>query len=193
MRQILFILLAFFSASFLFAQKGKKEINIGNDLYKSGKYAEAEKAYKKNLGKNPNSFEGTFNLGNSYYKQGKYADAVDEYEHSTMMSIDSIQQANSYHNMGNSYYKAQQYDKSANAYKASLRLNPNDNQTRYNLALAQQKLKQQQQENPPPQPEEMQDKTAEQLLDAFNQDQQKLQEKMKQQVPPSQRQVEKDW
>jgi tetratricopeptide (TPR) repeat protein len=192
MKQMLFII-SFLVPFSLFAQKEKKEINAGNDLYKSGKYADAEKAYKQGLAKNANSFEGNFNLGNAYYKQGKYSEASQEFEQTTMLTGDSLQQAKSFHNQGNAYYQQQQYEKSINAYKASLRLNPNDEQTRYNLALAQQKLKQQQQENPPPKPEEMQDKTAQQLLDAFNQDQQKLQEKMKQQVPPSQRQVEKDW
>ncbi len=192
MKQLLLILLSAFASFSIFAQKEKKEINSGNNFYKSGKYADAEKAYKESLSKNANSFEGNFNLGNTYYKQGKYTEAAEEFERTTMLTTDSVRQAKSFHNQGNSYYKGQQYDKSVNAYKASLRLNPNDEQTRYNLALAQEKLKQQQQENPP-KPEEMQDKTAQQLLDAFNQDQQKLQEKMKQQVPPSQRQVEKDW
>ncbi len=178
---------------FLFAQKERKEVNEGNDLYKSGNYAAAAKQYKKGTEKNNTSFEATFNLGNAYYKQGKYDDALAQYQQARALTQDSLRQAKTYHNAGNAHYQAKEYDKSVDAYKSSLRLNPKDDQTRYNLALAQQKLKQQQQQDKNQQEkQEMSDQTAKQMLDNFDQQQQELQQKM-QQAKPQTRQVEKDW
>ena len=52
--------------------------------------------------------------------------------------------ANINHNLGNSLLKENKIDLAIEAYKTSLRINPNDEDTRYNLAYAQ-KMKQQQQ------------------------------------------------
>ena len=53
--------------------------------------------------------------------------------------------ANINHNLGNSLLKENKIDLAIEAYKTSLRINPNDEDTRYNLAYAQ-KMKQQQQQ-----------------------------------------------
>ena len=42
--------------------------------------------------------------------------------------------------MGNAYFKLDDYSKSIDFYKTSLRINPNDDETRRNLALAKEKL-----------------------------------------------------
>ena len=96
--------------------------------------------------------------------------------------------------MGNSYYKAEDYGQSIEAYKNSLKNNPKDEETRFNLALAQQKLQQQQQQqqNQDQQNQDQMDKeTAEQILNAFAEQEEDTQEKLQQK--PSQRSLEKDW
>ena len=50
-----------------------------------------------------------------------------------------------YHNMGVLLQASKDYAKAVDAYKMSLRNNPADDETRYNLALAQKMLKDQQQ------------------------------------------------
>ena len=58
---------------------------------------------------------------------------------------DKMKLAHIYHNMGVLFQAGKDYAKAVDAYKMSLRNNPADDETRYNLALAQKMLKDQQQ------------------------------------------------
>ena len=122
--------------------------------------------------------------------------------------------AATYHNMGNAHYCMQQFDKAVDAYQKALRYNPKDDDSRYNLVKAMQQQKQQQQEQqqqqqeqqqeqkndsiqqpPPPQPQpenQMDQETAEQILQALEQDEQETQEKLQRQQGKKRR-VEKNW
>lgn len=55
--------------------------------------------------------------------------------------------ASVFHNLGDISMQSKEYQKSVEAFKQSLRLNPKDDETRYNLALAQKLLENQQNEN----------------------------------------------
>jgi len=58
--------------------------------------------------------------------------------------------AKAYHNLGNSYMQQKEWGKSVDAYKDALKINPSDQDTKYNLAYAKKHLiqqKQQQQKN----------------------------------------------
>ena len=109
--------------------------------------AEAEANYKKSLSTNNKSIEGNYNLGNSLYKQGKIEEAEKQFQSiASDKNMNDEQKAMLYHNYGNSLLKDQKYEESINAYKNSLKLNPKDNDTRYNLAYAKARLQQQQQQ-----------------------------------------------
>ncbi len=130
----------------VFAQKENKFIRSGNNQYDDQKYKEAEVDYMKALEKNPESFKGQYNLGGALYKQENYKDASDLYNSLASKTPDQEQQANAYYNLGNSLLKAQKYPESIDAYKKSLRLNPSDEDARYNMEFAKKMLKQQQQQ-----------------------------------------------
>ena len=137
-----------FSAGILTAQNDNAEIRKGNKQYKEGKYKEAEIDYRKALEKAPKSVKGEYNLGNSLYKQSNWEEAGRSYMNSAgkMSDKDAAGKAAAYYNLGNSYLKAEKYAEGIEAYKQSLRLNPNDQDTRYNLSYAMKKLQQQQQQ-----------------------------------------------
>ena len=128
------------------AQKEKKFIHEGNKLYENKKYSEAEKNYQQSLNKNKDSYKGNFNLGDAYYKQGKYEEATQQFQALTHKATSKDTLSKAYHNLGNSLMKSKKYEESINAYKNALKNNPNDEDTRYNLAYAQQMIKQQQQQ-----------------------------------------------
>lgn len=129
-----------------FAQNERKFIRQGNNDYKKTNYTEAEELYRKALEKKPQSVEANYNIGNVQYKQKKYMDAVNKYSALTNSTNDKVEKANIYYNLGNSYLKAQKLDESIKSYKESLRLNPTDKETKFNLAYAQRLLVQQQQQ-----------------------------------------------
>jgi Ca-activated chloride channel family protein len=128
------------------AQKEKKFILDGNKNYAEKKYDVAEKNYKQALGKNKNSYQSNFNLGDAYYQQGKYDQATEQFQALTHRATSKDTLSKAYHNLGNSLLKSKKYKESVDAYKNALKNNPNDEDTRYNLACAQQYLKQQQQQ-----------------------------------------------
>lgn len=232
-----------FGSGVVFAQKAeRKNVREGNKLYKAEKYTEAEIAYRKGVDVNPRSTEGTYNLGNALYKQGKLPEAAEQYQliagqaQKMMETAEGKERlAEVFHNTGNIFMQNKDYAKSIEAYKQSLRVNPKDDETRYNLALAQKLLEdqqnddqgqddkqdeqnqdqdqnqdqqdqQQQQQNQDDQKEDrtqeeeqpneqMSQDNAQQILDAFLQDEKDTQEKVKkaQMEQRERRRTEKEW
>jgi len=130
------------------AQKESGDVRSGNKLYKAQKFTEAEIAYRKGLLKNQNSVEANYNLGNALFKQKKYADALEQYKIIIALQPKEKERlAAAYHNIGNSLLVDNKIEQSIEAYKLALKNNPKDNETRYNLAYAQELLKQQQKNN----------------------------------------------
>ncbi len=125
----------------------KQILRKGNDLFKERKYVDAEVKYKKALKQNPNYEKAVYNLGNSVYEQNRFKEALPYYEFVSKSTKDKKTKLETFHNIGNTTMKLKQYDKAVAAYKNSLRLNSKDDETRYNLALAQKLLKDQQQQN----------------------------------------------
>ncbi len=131
-----------------FGQKDNPFIRKGNKLYDKGKFKEAEIDYRKAMEMVPASAKSTFNLGNSLYRQENYEEAERNFINAAglLKPADQAARAGAFHNLGNTYLKAEKYRESVEAYKQALRLNPDDEDTRYNLAYAQRKLMQQQQQ-----------------------------------------------
>lgn len=178
-----------------YAQQEAPDVRKGNKQYQKQDYTAAEVDYRRGLEKNPNSFEAHYNLGNALFKQDKYPEAQAEWQKAAQLieGEDNKQQlSESYHNLGNAYFAQQQYDKAVAAYKESLRNNPKDNDTRYNLVKALQMLQQQQQQQNQDQNKDQnqqQDQQQQQNQDQQNQDQNKDEQNQDQQ---QQQQEEQD-
>ena len=172
------------------AQQEKKYVKEGNKNYQDKKYDDAEKNYKQALSKNKNSYKANFNLGDAYYKQGKYKEAAEQFQNITHIASSKDTLAKAYHNLGNSLLKAKQYQESVDAYKNALKNNPNDADTRYNLACAQQYLKQQQQQQQKKQDkkDDKKDKKDQDKKDKDKKDQDKKDDQKKDQKQDQQKQ-----
>lgn len=148
MKQLIGILLFLLQGSLLYAQHEKGYIKKGNDLYQQQKYTEAEASYRRSVEKKNQTTEGNFNLGDALYKQKKFADAGKQFNKIAESSGNNkALMAQAYHNLGNTLLSDKKLEESIAAYKKSLINNPKDDETRYNLAYAQEMLKKQQQQN----------------------------------------------
>lgn len=146
-KQGLLFLLGFMTLVFnVNAQHINKQIRSGNALYQDKKFAEAEQKYQAALKKDKDSKEAGFNLGDAYYSQKKFDEATEQFNAIAKTSTDKKLQSKAYHNLGNAYLQNKKYEESVNAYKNALKLNPEDEDSRYNLAYAKSKLVQQQQQ-----------------------------------------------
>ena len=163
----------------------RKQIRSGNKLFGKEQYTEAEIAYRKALEVNANSPQATYNLGNALYKQEKAQDAMNQYQSALAQAEGNpSRQASVLHNMGNIFMQAGDYAHAVAAYRQSLLNRPGDDETRYNLALAQALLRQQQQQQ---QQQQNQDQQQEQQQDR-QQDQQQQQEQQQQDQQQQQQQ-----
>jgi len=139
----IFILLSIFVCAGGFAQSDRQYIRNGNKLFHQQNYAKAEVEYRKAVSKNPNNSQAIYNLGNALLMQQKDSAATSLFQKSGKIETSKIRKAMSYHNIGVICQKHQMYGDAIIAYKEALRNNPNDNQTRYNLALCKRLLKNQ--------------------------------------------------
>jgi tetratricopeptide (TPR) repeat protein len=170
------------------AQQPAKFIRKGNSEYGDAKYKDAEINYRKALDKSPQSVKATYNLGDALYKQGDYEKAASSFSNITgQRSLSDKSKAAAFHNLGNSLLQEKKYGESIDAYKNALRLNPKDEETRYNLAYAMTKLQQQQNNK------NNQDKNKDQKQQQKQQQQQQNKDEQQKQQPqqPQNKQMKK--
>jgi Ca-activated chloride channel family protein len=145
-RLILIIFLCSIATLSLSGQTERKYIRQGNKDYNKGQFNESELLYRKAFDANKSSSDAVFNIGDALYKQQKYDEASIKFNEN-FTSVSGIKEkANSMYNLGNSLLKSQKVEESIAAYKNSLKLDPTNNNAKYNLAYAQDLLKQQQQQ-----------------------------------------------
>ena len=127
------------------AQTDRQYIRQGNRQFHTGDYANAEVSYRKAIEKNPKNPQAAFNLGNALMAQKKDSAAVGQYENASKLETNPLRKAQAFHNIGVVCQSHKMYGEAIEAYKNALRLNPNDDETRYNLVLCKhQKQKQDQ-------------------------------------------------
>ena len=135
------MLLAVASASF--AQNDRDYIRRGSRLYRAKKFNKAEVEYRKAVAANSENPQAVYNLGCAMMMIQKDSVAVTYFERASQLEQNKLRRAKSNHNIGVILQNHKMYDKAIEAYKNALRDNPNDNETRYNLALCKKLLKKQ--------------------------------------------------
>ena len=124
----------------------------GNKAFENKDFQKAERHYLNVLKENPKSAEALFNLGNTQLGLNNAQAAMEYYEKVKQCSVDTSLNAMTHHNMGYIFQASamsttkederQQHLRLAiEQYKQALRINPHDDNTRYNLALCQKLLK----------------------------------------------------
>ena len=137
-------------------KKERIALRNGNKLYEKKRYAEAEVEYRKALQANPASEKAQFNLATALMRQGSVtAQQNDDKNPMTQAegiltnlakgTQDKLLQGKACYDLGNIAYGRQDYGKAIEFYKFALRCNPDDDQARDNLRLAQLKKQQQDQ------------------------------------------------
>lgn len=186
---LFFLLIA---ATTVHAQKAERDlIRKGNRMYNDSVYENAEVNYRKALEINPKSTVAMYNLANTLMQQNKLQEAMEQFAGAAKVEKEKPNLAQIYHNMGVILQSSKQLPQCIEAYKEALRNNPKDNETRYNLALAQKQLKDQQQNQ---QQDQQQQQKQDQKQDEKqqNKDQQDQQKKDQQQQNQQQQQQQQN-
>ncbi len=215
--------LALVGVQTVMAQSDRNFIRSGNRLYRQQNYAKAEIEYRKALARNPRNPQAMYNLGCALLMQQKDSAAVVQFQNAGKAETARMRKAMVYHNIGVACQKHQLFAEAIQAYEESLRNNPSDNETRYNLVLCKRQLKNQKKDNknkqqqkkqqkdkqqnkqknqnkdqqkqqPKPDNEKMSKDNAEQLLNYAEQEEKATQQRLnRNKVQPQRRRLEKNW
>lgn len=127
------------------AQEKDKFLPKGNEEFAEKKYAEAEANYRISQSKFKKKAISSYNLGTTIYKQSQHSESKYQFVKAIQDAKTKPEKHKAFHNLGNVLMKEKDYQGAVEAYKNALRNNPNDEETRYNYALAKKMLK----DNPP--------------------------------------------
>ena len=108
----------------------------GNENLNNEDFIKAEMAYRKAISQQPNKAAATYNLGYGYYKEGNLDESLYRLQQAANDATSKDEKHKAFHNIGNILMKNERCKDAVEAYKNALRNNPNDDETRYNLALA---------------------------------------------------------
>ncbi len=106
----------------------------------SNDFSEAEAAYRRALSKDLKNAEASYNFGHLYGDKEMEMESMNQLFKTAKNAKSKDLKHKAYHNLGNAYMKQKDYSQAVNAYKDALRNNPADEETRYNLAVAQEML-----------------------------------------------------
>ncbi|MBR9978989.1 MAG: tetratricopeptide repeat protein [Bacteroidetes bacterium] len=188
---LLMITPVFFPAS-AWGQSYRATVNKGNEFYHSGQYDEARNEYLQAGDTAPDRPESFFNAGNAAYRNDDIKAALELYEQAGVRVKDREMLSRTLYNAGNTFLHAAEtgaenpllkeaageqagdlrqegYKQAIEMYKKTLKLNPQDDDARYNLTYARKKL------------EELQNEDQDQKKDDQDQQQQQQQDKEKDQ------------
>ena len=130
--------------------ESKLELNEGNQAYKNGDFNKSSSNYEKSLSKDEKNIAAFYNSGNASYMSGDFESARESFNSFISKTNNIDDKSKAHYNIGNSFLteyakeakekgEAPSSDILKNAikeYQQSLRLNPKDKDTRYNLSYA---------------------------------------------------------
>ena len=224
MRKILILL--FIASSFnLWSQNKVELLNKGIEMYEQENYKEAEDYFKQAVEKDNQYYKANLNAGHSLFRQAinllksgdtlgvkKLEEAQIFYKNSSSLTENDNQKAESFYNEGNSQLLSEDLEKAIESYKKSLRLQPENYNTKHNLALAQSLKKKQEkkeeekeeenkeeknekkeQEKQEPQEQELSKEEIEQILQALETEEKEVQEDLQKKKAIGNNKLLKDW
>ncbi len=197
MKKYFFLLVCLLPCASMSAQ-GQREVRSldrsGNSHYKAERYQDAEMDYRRALDINSNDSVARFNLATALINQKDQA-KLQEADSILNGLIREGEQTGNRSMMARSLYQkgeiammAQQYQQAAEAFKESLKLNPTDNDARYNYLVAKKQLEKQQNQDQNQQNQDQQQQNQQQ--DQQKQEQQQQDRKQQEQPQDQQQQQE---
>ena len=212
MKRYFFLFVACLLSVATMAQADRQFIRTGNRYYRLQNFAKAEAEYRKAVAVNGENAQALYNLGCALMMQQKDSIAVEQFQKAGSLEKSALRKAKVYHNIGVVCQAHRIYGDAIKAYEESLRNNPSDDETRYNLALCKrlQKNQKKNQQNQgggnskekdkgkdkqnKDQKDKMSKDNAEQLLNAAMQDEKNTQQRIKKAMQqPRSRKLQKAW
>jgi len=132
-----YALLMFISMGSIMSQQNEYEslIKKGNNSFEDNT-ALSEQNYRKAISYSPEFVKGQYNFSNNLYKNEYYDEALLNQLEASKYAKTRADKHLIFHNIGNILMKKKMCKEAVEAYKNALKNNPEDDESRYNLALA---------------------------------------------------------
>ena len=182
----------------------REHVKSANELHRDSLYNMAIEPYRRAMDMEPQNPMTSYNSGTNLlmknYKDlkdnvadpkvvaGVYQDANTQFQAAAEFESNKQNLASIYHNSALVFHLTDSLEMAAEAYKESLRNNPNDHETRYNLAVVLHQLKQNQQNQQENQDQQQQNKQEQQQQQNQNQNDQQQNKDQQQQNEQNQEQ-----
>jgi len=124
-------------------RKAKNLVYEANTLIEKDDFVAAEMEYRKAISEQKDNVTGAYNLGHSYYTKGNFEEALFRNQEAAKNATTKLEKHRAFHNIGNILMQKKKCKEAVVAFKDALRNNPNDEETRYNFALAKECAEQQ--------------------------------------------------
>ena len=121
-------------------QKADNYIYDGNQAFDASNNVEAEKNYRRATATGLKKDIAQYNMGTTLQQDNYVAEALSVYADAVEITKERPNKHRNFHNIGNALMQIKEYKGAVEAYKNALRNNPNDDETRYNYALAKKML-----------------------------------------------------
>ncbi|MBN2041251.1 MAG: tetratricopeptide repeat protein [Spirochaetes bacterium] len=116
-----------------------------DDLYRDGKFAEAEKEYQKGDMDNPKDIRYRYNRGCAAFQNSDYKTAEAAFSSVLRRAEDKDVLYRAAYNLGNTAFMQNDFSTAADLYRQAIIFNPDGAEAKYNLELALNRLEQQKQ------------------------------------------------
>ena len=117
-----------------------------DELYRLGRFAEAEKIYADSDMDNPKDLRYRYNRGCANYQGSDYKGATASFSSVLRRAKDSRTKVKAAYNLGNTAFKQGDFASAASHYKKAILINPESENARFNLEIALRKLEKQKKE-----------------------------------------------
>lgn len=141
----------------------RRQVRKGNRAYEREDYARSIERYTRAAELAPGSFEAQYNLANALFRTQAYDKAAEIFGALAADSLRTLQdRADAFYGLGDAQLAQQQLKEALESFKNTLRINPDDEEARFNYAYTKKLLKDRQNQ---------QDQQNQQNQDQQNQDQ----------------------
>ncbi len=125
----------------------RRLVRKGNRQFGRERYDKSIESYTRALEAAPTSFEAAYDLANAMFRAERYDTAEQTLKGIVADSTRSdIDRSEAVYNLGNTQFAQQKLKEALSSYRAAMRLNPDDQEAKYNYAYTKHLLQQQEQQ-----------------------------------------------
>lgn len=186
------------------AQKSNSQIYKGNEFYLSKEFDKAIKSYDEALSHESSNAVALYNLGAAHFKSGNMESAKTAFQQAISHSGDKKLKQRAWYNLGVTHIKEKEMEQGIEALKEAVKLDPTDENARYNLQKAltsrqmpppppQQNKQQKNQQNNKNKQSKLDKESIEKYLKSLEEREQNIRQRMNERSRQSANRPEKDW